>query len=362
MDTLKRFRKEFRGWVRALNQAKGFNALPDEVLERLEYRIPKTMLHQIGGAFINGWLQKEPEPDRGYFVKESDRKGPRGGQWMLEHAGEGRINPCWELYVQLADYSRIRTVAERHGLTTRLEDRLMDITVYAGKKLILYVENKAKKQQAHHLLVRMRKYGESGFDIDAPDKGNDPLRKAKYLVREGAYPKYFALSAVDFEQMFLVEYHDKKNRFTLHECDLSLTEPLLNAIIEGETLPTSPVDPLALELEHLIGDRIWVSPGSGKTAYNFYVSSDRGDAIFIGVYEDGRIWSDFRTLGEEISDRLARELSSLGITFDTSKDWQFWRKNDQMLNLHNEDSRDIACKIVTALFPETVEDIFVDKS
>jgi hypothetical protein len=362
MDALERFKKEFRGWIRALNEAKGFKASPDEVLERLEERIPESMLRQIGGAFINGWLQNEAETDRGYFVRESDRKGPRGGQWMLEHVGEGRISPCWELYVQLADYSRIRTVAERHGLTTRLEDRLMDITVYAGKTLVLYVENKAKKQQAHHLFIKMREYGELGFDIDAPDKGNDPLRKAKYLVREGAYPKYFALSAVDFEQMFLVEYHDKKNRFTLHKCDLSLTEPLLDAIIEGEIVPPSPVDPLALELEHLIGDKIWVSPGSGKTDYNFYFPSDKGDAIFMGVYEDGRIWSDFRTLGEEISNRLARELSFLGVTLDTSKEWQFWRKNDQMLNLHNEDPRGIAYKIVTALLPGTVEDIFIDES
>jgi hypothetical protein len=353
MDALERFRKEFRNWVGALNRAKGFNASADEILGRLEDRVPKTMLRQIGAAFINGWLQNEPEANRGYFVRESDRKGLGGGQWMIGHAGEGRIDPCWELYVQLADYSRIRTVAESHRLTTRLEDHLMDITVHAGRNLLLYIENKATKGQAVTLLKKMREYGESGFNLDGPDTGNDYLRKAKYLVQENAYPKYFALSAVDFEQMFIVEYGDIKNRFALHEANMSLTEPLIDAKIEGETVPPSIVDPLALEIERLVGDKIWVSPGSGKTAYNFYTPSERGDAIVMGIFEEGRIWSDFKGLGEEISSRLVHELSSLGIILDGSKEWQFWRKNDRLLILVNVDPRDIARKVVAALFPDT---------
>lgn len=54
MDALERFRSEFRGWVSALNRVKGFDASPDDVLGRLESRIPKETLRQIGGAFING--------------------------------------------------------------------------------------------------------------------------------------------------------------------------------------------------------------------------------------------------------------------------------------------------------------------
>ena len=193
MDALERFRKEFKGWVRSHNQIKEFNTDPDEILGRLENKIPESNLRQIGAAFINGWLENEPEEDRRYFVRESDRPGLRGGQWMLEHAGSGNVNPCWELYVQMADYSRIRTVAEKHGMTTRLEDGLLDITVYAGNKMVLYVENKKEKSQALHLLDRMHKYGESGFSMDDPDKGNDPLRKSKYLIRGDAFPEYLAV-------------------------------------------------------------------------------------------------------------------------------------------------------------------------
>lgn len=68
----------------------------------------------------------------------------------------------------------------------------------------------------------MQKYGESGFSMNDPDKGNDPLRKAKYLICGDAFPEYFGLSAIDFEKMFQVEYHDLDNRFTLHEREMSL--------------------------------------------------------------------------------------------------------------------------------------------
>jgi len=274
---------------------------------------------------------------------------------MVGHTGGGNVDSCWELHVQLADYGRIRTVAERHGLITRLEDQLMDITVYAGSKLLLYVENKTKKEGALRLLERMKEYGKTGFDLEDPDKGNDPLRKAKYFVRDGACPQYFALSAIGFEQVFRVEYLDGENRFLLHETELSLTGPLPGKTSEGDAPPRSIVDPLALEFERLVGDLIWVSPGSGATAYNFYAPTDGGDCIFLGVYEDGRVWSDIKSIGKKTVSRLAGELAFLGIELDTSKDWHFWRRKNKMLNLHDEDPLDIAIRVLTALFPESSE-------
>ncbi len=79
MDALERFRKEFKRWVNAHNRAKNFNSDPDEILERIEQKIPEAMLRQIGGAYINGWLRNENGQDRGYFVKETDRKQTQKG-------------------------------------------------------------------------------------------------------------------------------------------------------------------------------------------------------------------------------------------------------------------------------------------
>ena len=67
-------------------------------------------------------------------------------------------------------------------------------TVWAGSNLVLYVENKVTESQAKHLLEKMIHYGDSGFELDAFDKGNDGLRKAKYLFRYDSHPQYFALS------------------------------------------------------------------------------------------------------------------------------------------------------------------------
>ena len=267
MDALERFRKEFKRWVTAHNRAKNFNSDPDEILERLEQKVPETMLRQIGGAYINGWLRNENGQDRGYFVKETDRKEPRGGQWMLENAGEGKVNPCWELYVQLSDYARLRTIAERQGLVTRLEDNLMDITVYAGERLLLYVENKTEEGTALHLLKHMKEYGKKGFSLDDPDRK---------------------------------------------------------------------------------GDNIWISVGSGKTAYNFYIHSERGDAVILGMYEDGRIWTDLIGIGDEIANRLSKDLKNIGVALEKTKQWQFWRRDNRLLNLHDEDPVDIAKWVVTA--------------
>ena len=141
----------------------------------------------------------------------------------------------------------------------------------------------------------------------------------------------------------------KKKISKPYETKQSLTGPLLDAIPEGETVMRSVVDPLALEIEYLAEDMVWVSPGSGKTAYNFYFPSIGGDGIFLGVYEDGRIWTDVKALDVEIASRLARELESIGVALDTSKEWCFWRKNNKMFNLNNEDPFEIAKKIVTAL-------------
>jgi len=350
MDALERFRKEFKGWVLAHNRVKDFDTRPEEILERLETRIPVDTLRQIGAAYINNWLENEPEPERRYFVRESDREGKRGGQWTLEHAGEGSVNPCWELYVQLADYNWIRTVAERRGLTTRLEDREMDITVLAGENLLLYVENKVKKDDALHLFRGMKKYGKTGFDLRDPDN-NPALVKAKYLVRKGSRPLYFALSAIGLEQVFRVTYSEK-NRFSFHDTNLSLVEPLLAVKADGSPAPRSAVDSLALQLERLAGDRIWASPGNRQTAYNFYVPGEEGDALAVGIYEGGSVWSDLKSLGDKRAERLASELSSLGITLDTSKEWQRWRKNGQKFSIDDKDPLEIAKRVVAALFPK----------
>jgi hypothetical protein len=243
------------------------------------------------------------------------------------------VAPCWELFVQLADYGWLRAVAERHGLEVRLEDRLMDLTVRAGTRLVLYVEHKTTRQTAEKLLDGMRQYGDKGFSLADPDQGNDALRKAKYLVRVDSRPIHFGLSAVDFRQLFKVEYLDG-NRFRLIEDARSFGAPLPeHRVCEGDKSPPwSPVDPLAIEIERLCPD-VWISVGSQQTAYNFYCPTQQGDALVVGVHQNGEVWTDVRRLGADRAKRLASGLAQQGINLDVTKEWAFWRVGRAKLNL-----------------------------
>lgn len=339
-SALETFRDELRKWVKAHNEVKGFKTNADVLMSALLTRIGKEQLTHIGSGFRNGWLTTEKESGRGYFVRETDRPGTRGGQFVMINRGNGKADPCWELFVQLADYAWLRTVAQRHGQTVRLEDRHMDLTVRTGDQLILYVEHKRTKLLAHQLLIGMRKYGETGFGLDDPD--NPPLIKAKYLVRDpAARPLYFGLSAVGFKQLFKIDYGEN-NRFHLVDDPRSFSAPLADHPAIGRTrVGWSPVDALATEVTRLCPE-IWISVGSGKTAYNFYAAADDGDAVILGVSETGEVWTDVARLGRERATRLASALANDGIILDCGRMWTRWRTTDSRVDLAGIDCLKVA--------------------
>jgi len=346
---LDRFRAELRKWITAHNKIKGFATDADQTFAALQTRLGTEPLAQIGSAFINGWLATEEEPDRCYFVREADRPGKRGGQFTIINRGDGKADPCWELFVQLADYAWLRTIAQRQGQTVRLEDRLMDLTVRSGSKLVLYVEHKTSRELATHLLEPMRQYGRIGFKLVDSDKGNDALRKAKYLVRDStSRPIYFGLSAVGFKQLFSIEY-EEGNRFQLIEDDRPFSAPLVEHPAKtAETLGWSPVDALAIEISRLC-PTVWISVGTGTTAYNFYAPTSAGDAIIIGISEAGDLWTDVFRLGGDRAERFSIALAKSGIVLDASKMWTRWKAVDGRLDLTRVDPTAIAEAIGEAL-------------
>jgi hypothetical protein len=336
-SALSKFQAEFRKWVLAYNSVKNVNCDPDTLLERLTDRIPEDRQIHIGAALLNGWIETEREPNHGYFVRESDRPGNRGVQPTITNYGNGNHSPWWELFVQLADYGWLRSIAEHYGQRVWLEDRLMDLTVSAGDRLILYVEHKEKSAFAEKLLDGMRYYGKTGFNLNDPDRGDDPLRKAKYLVRDRAHPKYFGLSAVGYRKLFKVEYADG-NRFQLTEDDRGFGAPL-------SEYPGSPgvkakawssVDPLASEIERLCPE-IWISVGTGNTASNFYIPGPNGDAIIIGVYQNEEVWTDIAGIGPEMAEKLATELGKIVIDIDINKQCCFWLRDGVNIKLGDAD-------------------------
>lgn len=77
----------------------------------------------------------------------------------------------------------------------------MDIGVYRDSRLVLCCEVKETPLQASRLVSAVKNY-EGGVDWTAPDRGNDPLRKAKYLLKHK--PSYFSVVAIGVRHEFSV--------------------------------------------------------------------------------------------------------------------------------------------------------------
>jgi hypothetical protein len=138
-------------------------------------------------------------------------KGPYA--WVGRDAA-GAPAMHWEYLVQAAEYARIYRAVATRGYTIAVEDRLMDITISdTSGKLRWYLEVKEKAADLPRFVAAIRGYGASGVDLDASDRGNDALRKAKYVVRYR--PEYFSVSAIGMRMDFAVT--EDGNRFNLFE-------------------------------------------------------------------------------------------------------------------------------------------------
>ena len=334
MDALARFEREFTGWVLAHNAAKHLGNDPVSQLAKLSAKIPADLQRQIGNAFAQGWLENEPGAGRGYFVRATEPNPVGCGDYVFSGS-----NVCWELFVQLADFGMVKAAAERHGFGVGLEDGLMDITVRTGSGLLLYIENKVEEGDAANLARNMMRYADEPVPPkpDTTARQPDHFKKAHYLLEHR--PRYFAVSAIGYRKLFKVEYIGD-SRFRLVEEDRGFTDMFNDhpPIESADARPPSmPISRMESELQRLLGERIWLNLGSGQTVYNFYTSVEGRDALIVGVYEDGRVWTANDKLGKARMDALADELGQLGITLKTEKSWTFWCRGESKLDLHDVD-------------------------
>jgi hypothetical protein len=70
-SALEKLKTEFHRWVKEYNNAKKTELDSDQLYEVLKSRIPEDQLRHVGAALLNGWLETEKNPMRGYF----ERKG-----------------------------------------------------------------------------------------------------------------------------------------------------------------------------------------------------------------------------------------------------------------------------------------------
>jgi hypothetical protein len=202
--TVQEFDTHFRRWVAAAVAEWNFPSPPEPYYAKTYNRLPaglRTLLAQgiAEGLIIPlGWT---------FTLTGLDpSKGPYA--WFSKYAAERRPNPNWEYFVQVAEFVRLHRVTSARGLTLAFEDHLMDLALYDGDRLLVCVEVKERARQVQQLVASIRKY-EHGIDFQAPDRGNDPLRKAKYIVRRR--PAYFCAVAIGAQLEYRVEYPDPQS-------------------------------------------------------------------------------------------------------------------------------------------------------
>ena len=118
-------------------------------------------------------------------------KGPYA---FFSRSSSSEPAPNWEYFVQVAEYLRLHAAVKWRGLRVTFEDDLMDLAVYSddGLQWCVEVKEQAARQLAP-LVAGIRQHGQR-VDFEVPDRGNDPLRKAKYLVCRR--PPYFSAVAI----------------------------------------------------------------------------------------------------------------------------------------------------------------------
>jgi hypothetical protein len=137
---------------------------------------------------------------RAFSLKgQAPGKGPYN--WFSRDNSKRTPSPNWEYFVQVAEYVRLVLLTRDLGFQLAFEDDLMDIGVYHEGRLILCCEVKETPRQASLLLRALKRY-EAGVDWTQPDRGNDPLRKAKYILKRR--PSYFSVVAVGTRHEFSI--------------------------------------------------------------------------------------------------------------------------------------------------------------
>jgi hypothetical protein len=186
---LQEFDKHFRDWVRLACRYWDMPCPPEAYFTKVYERLPEGLRAFLGLGLKSGLII----PRGQVFVLRGlpSNKGPYS--WFTRYAGAKEPAPNWEYFVHVAEFIRFHTIATAKHLLVNFEDDTMDIAVYQNDRLLIYCEVKENVSQIQKLIKGIKTY-QSGVDLAAPDRGNDPLRKAKCIVKRK--PEYFTGVAI----------------------------------------------------------------------------------------------------------------------------------------------------------------------
>lgn len=178
------FNEQFLKWVNSACGAWGYPEPSKAYYEKVNKRVPEGVRALLGEGIKQGIILTRGHK---FSLKGlTPNKGPYS--WFSRYASAREPNPNWEYYIQVALYAQLYFVAKSKELTLAFEDDLMDLALYNGNKLLVCIEVKEKASHIQELISGIKKY-QNDVDFISPDRGNDPLRKAKYIINRR--PEYF---------------------------------------------------------------------------------------------------------------------------------------------------------------------------
>jgi hypothetical protein len=200
---LNEFQRHFRSWVDTACKEWEYPPQTEEYYEGIESRLPPGLRENLGFGLAAGIIIANGIT---FTLKDlPDTKGPYS--WFSRYSNAQQPMPNWEYFIQVAEYVRLHQTLPENEYKLVFEDNLMDIGIYRNGELFVCCEVKEDATKALNLLQGIKLY-QNHVDLDQADRGNDPLRKAKYIVQQK--PQFFSLVAIGLRYELRVDYPEGK--------------------------------------------------------------------------------------------------------------------------------------------------------
>lgn len=222
LNLLEIFDNLYRKWADEASRLAGY----ETVVPPYKDRIPEDCRIWVARGIQEGLCKQVEGMAKFNITTEPER---RIFSWFSNWRTEKKIGPNWEMFIHVAGFSELalRYKVPFKNLRFEYDGNLIDIAILKDSKMLAMVEIKEYKEKAEKLVSSLNDSFISGVSMDAPDRYNDVLRKAKYIINHR--PELFVTYSKDgIGGVFRIEYIGNK-RFQFQKVELIV----LNKIVES---------------------------------------------------------------------------------------------------------------------------------
>ena len=222
------FDRAFRDWVRRTCEAWDYQLPSEDYYFEVYSRLPFGLRATLSGGLKRGLLLDVGQSKTGSAgFRPKGVMQPKGPySWFERDSQKKQPRPTWEYYVQVAEYMRLTDLLVPRGCRLTFEDSYTDISLYIeGERPVVCYEVKEQAKDLDDLIRDLRRL-EEAIDWDAPDRHDDALRKAKYIVQQR--PSFYVYLAIGARREFRVDFPEGK--------EFQLTPDIVPEILFGREL------------------------------------------------------------------------------------------------------------------------------